>query len=86
MIPGKLDGTYKFIASPNSPYLSAYQNNVDESSIVINKDERLKRLLLEPKTALFSSVQYVILSREYKDCLVNELFVLAHFNLYSLAG
>ena len=60
------------MASANSPYLSAYENNVDESSIVSDKDERLKRLLLEPKTALFSSTQYVILSQEYKKCLVSK--------------
>lgn len=71
LIPSELDGTYKFLASANSPYISAYENNVDEYSIVIDKDERLERLLLEPKTAIFSSVQHVILSQEYKKCLVN---------------
>ena len=71
LIPSANDGVSIFLTSPKSPYINAFQNNVDESSIVSDKNERLKRLLLEPKTAVFSSVQHVILSQEYKKCLVS---------------
>ena len=60
-------------SKPSTPYYKLYHNNFNNNSFTDNSSTLIHRLMTEPKSTLFSNVQFPRTSQEYSDCKVNVL-------------
>ena len=63
-------------SSESSTYYKAYQKNMDEDSYIGNTTLRMEFLQTKHHTTVFDNEAYVLVSKDYSNCLVRTAIVI----------